>query len=98
VEHTDRFSFGGQNFDTWLDKTFGRKAHAGGRPKGSGALAPADEPLIKKMHELLQSHEAQSANDAARMVAEGAKGSGTVESKQSRLARQYRKKYPLEGN
>jgi hypothetical protein len=83
-------------FDTWLVKTFGPRK--GGRPKGSGSLATADEHLIEEMHKLIQSHEAKSANDAALIVAERAKGSGTVDSKQSRLRRRYLKKYPSERN
>ena len=77
-------------FDRWLKKTFGDKARRGGRPRGSGSWRAADRDLLKKMSQLIKSGSAKSPNDAARQLAEKAQGSGTLESKQSRLARSYR--------
>jgi hypothetical protein len=60
-----------------------------GRPKRSG-WDTADEPLLAEMAALIGNGEAKSANDAARLVASRAAGTGTFESKQSRLAKRYR--------
>jgi hypothetical protein len=85
-------------FERWLKEKFGVRRHAGGRPKGAGSLEAADRPLLRKMHQLLKSHEAKSVHDAARLVAEEAKGSREFVSKQTRLAKRYRLLYPSERN
>ncbi len=64
-----------------------------GRTPGSGSYQKADAPLIKEMKRMIDSAEAKSVNDAAWCVASRAKGSGTVESKQARLARGFRRIY-----
>ncbi len=61
-----------------------------GRPSGSGSWADADAPLVDKMRELIEAGNAKSPNDAASKVAREARGSGTVESKITRLAKRYR--------
>jgi hypothetical protein len=64
-----------------------------GRPKGSGSLAPKDEPLVAKMDELLSSGQATSVQNAATSLAKIAAGSGTLESKRDRLVRRYSAEY-----
>ena len=78
------------DFERWLKKTFGLKTHAGGRPAGSGSWQDADRALITKMHRLIKSKSVNSPNEAARQVASEARGGGTLESKQTRLAKRYR--------
>jgi hypothetical protein len=87
-----------EEFERWLKRTFGYKKHAGGRPVGSGSWQDADQALILKMHRLFKSGAAKSANDAARVVSSEAPGAGTPESKQSRLAKRYRRSFPPERN
>jgi hypothetical protein len=61
-----------------------------GRKKGNGSYAAVDLPLLDEMKELISSHRAASPQEAARMLAGKAHGSGTLESKIERLARRYR--------
>ena len=61
-----------------------------GRKKGDGSYAIIDLPLLSEMKELILSHRAASPEEAARMLAEKAFGSGTQESKVERLAKRYR--------
>jgi hypothetical protein len=86
-------------FENWFQKTFvGTTAKRGGRKLGSGSWKKADEPLIEEMRKLIQSGSAKSAEDAAGKCAERAMGSGTPESKSTRLAKLYRKQFPSEHN
>ncbi len=64
-----------------------------GRRPGTGSYDVADKPLLDKMHGLIKRGRATSANDAARQLADKAQGSSTSESKQTRLAKGYRKIY-----
>jgi hypothetical protein len=63
-----------------------------GSRSGSG-WDKADVPLIAEMDALIKSGNARSANDAARQVAKRAKGDGTLESKQTRLRKAYRRRF-----
>jgi hypothetical protein len=45
------------------------------------------------MHRLIEEGSAKSPHDAAGQLAENAKGAGTVDSKQSRLEKAYRKQF-----
>ncbi|MGO9573530.1 MAG: hypothetical protein ACLPTQ_04280 [Terriglobales bacterium] len=67
-----------------------------GRRPGSGSYDVADRPLLEEMHRLFTSGVAKSPHDAARRLADKAAGGRmtTVESKQTRLAKGYRKIYP----
>jgi hypothetical protein len=78
----------------WLAKTFLPK-NSGGRPLGSGSYEVADEPFMEKMHNLIKSGDAKSANEAAGRFAPEAKGA-SFESKQDRLRRRYLKRYSSE--
>jgi hypothetical protein len=64
---------------------------SGRRP---GYYDVADKSLLEKMRHLIDDGLATSAHDAARQLADKAKGNSTPESKQARLARGYRKMYP----
>ena len=85
-------------FERWLKKTLGHQKHGGGRPTGSGSWQVADEPLVDEMDSMIKTGKAKSPNDAARLLADRASGSGTLVSKQSRLAIRYRKKFGPEKN
>jgi hypothetical protein len=61
-----------------------------GRKKGDGSYATIDLPLLDEMKELILSHRAASPEEAARMLAKKAHGSGSQESKTERLAKRYR--------
>ena len=67
-----------------------------GRQPGTGSWEVADKPLLEEMHCLITSGLAKSPNDAADRVADKAQGGGmtTRASKQTRLAKRYRKIYP----
>ena len=60
------------------------------RKKGDGSYADIDLPLLDEMKELISSHRAASPEEAARMLAKKALGSGSEESKAERLAKRYR--------
>jgi hypothetical protein len=64
-----------------------------GRPRGSGSYALADAPLLQQMKELIETGQASSVNVAASLVADKAKGPGTLESKLTRLRHRYVEKY-----
>jgi hypothetical protein len=64
-----------------------------GRKKGQGSYERLDQQLFSKMKELIAAMKAASPEEAARMVALEAHGSGSIESKTARLARRYRKSY-----
>jgi len=85
------------DFDLWFQRTFGNPNRAG-RKRGSGPYEKDDEPLLMKMHELMQQGNAKSAEGAARQVAKDAKGDSKEMSKRTRLAKAYRKKFLSEGN
>jgi hypothetical protein len=68
------------------------KGRSGRRP-GTGSWAVADGPLREEMHRLITDGVAKSPNDAAGRLAKQAQGGGTLESKQTRLAKAYRKRY-----
>jgi len=85
-------------FERWLKKTFGHQKHGGGRPPGSGSWQVADELLLDEMRNMIKTGKAKSANDAARLLADRARGSGILASKQTRLANRYRKKFGPEKN
>ena len=61
-----------------------------GRKKGDGSYATIDLPLLDEMKELILSHRAASPEEAAKILAEKAFGSGSLESKAERLAKRYR--------
>jgi hypothetical protein len=82
-------------FDLWFKKTFGN-ANLAGRKRGSGSYAQDDEPLLMKMRELVA--HGKSVEGAARIFAKDAIGGGNETSKQTRLAKAYRKKFEAEGN
>lgn len=54
-------------------------------------FARADEPLVKRMHELFETGQQPSLRAAARWLASEAKGGGTPESKADRIYRQRRR-------
>ena len=85
-------------FERWLKTTFGHQKHGGGRPTGSGSWQVADELLLDEMDNMIKTGKAKSPNDAARLLADRASGSGTLVSKQTRLAIRYRKKFGPEKN
>jgi hypothetical protein len=72
------------------------KGRSGRRP-GTGSWNVADKPLLEEMHRLIADGSAKSANDAARQLADRAQGGNTtaLQSKQTRLAKAYRKIYPF---
>jgi hypothetical protein len=87
------------DFERWLRKTFGTATYKPqGRPQGSGSWEDADEVLLQAMHKLIKSGTAKSAYDAARRVADTAPGSGTFESRRSRLARRYNQRFRSVGD
>lgn len=59
-----------------------------GRNKGDGAID--DSAILDEMTTLIDGGKATSPHNAALMVREKAKGSGSLDSKQSRLERKYR--------
>jgi hypothetical protein len=65
-----------------------------GRQKGQGSYALVDQPLLFKMKKIITDKRAASPEEAARMVAREAHGSGTEHSKAERLAKSYRKNPP----
>jgi len=68
----------------------------GGRRRGSGSYAAADNPLMEEMKSLIEDGRAKSAHDAAGKVVDKAQGSHTTpESKRTRLAKRYREKYDV---
>jgi hypothetical protein len=68
------------------------KGRSGRRP-GTGSWDVADKPLLEEMHRLITDGLAKSPNDAARQLADKAKGNSIPGSKQTRLAKGYRRKY-----
>lgn len=66
-----------------------------GRQPGTGSWDAADKPLLEEMHRLIIGGRAKSAHDAAGKLADKAQGYSTPESKQTRLAKRYRKIYPV---
>ena len=72
------------------------KGRSGRRP-GAGSCDVADKPLLEEMHGLITDGLAKSPNDAAGRLADKAQGGSmtTRESKQTRLAKGYRKIYPV---
>ena len=68
----------------------GLQTRTRGRPPGTGSWATADDLLLAGMRELIKAGKAKSPNDAARQVAGEAPGSGTIDSKITRLAKRYR--------
>lgn len=87
-----------REFQDWVNKTFAHEASPRGRRPGSGSWQAADRSLYDKMKRLIDTYDAKSANDAARQVAKEAPGAGTIESKQTRLAKGYRKYIGSERN
>jgi hypothetical protein len=61
------------------------------RLPGSGSWRKADQPLLQEMQRLIDKGTAKSPHDAARRLADKAEGAGTLDSKQSRLGKGYRK-------
>jgi hypothetical protein len=84
-------------FERWFQKTFGAIKRRG-RPPGSGTWEKADEPLLEAMRLLIERGSAKSPEDAARKLVHRAEGAGTPTSKQTRLAKRYRKRFPPERN
>jgi hypothetical protein len=82
------------DFDLWFEKeciSTIKAKKSRGRTIGSGSWVDADKRLLKRMNSLMKSNDAKSPWDAAGLVAAEAKGGGTELSKQSRLAKRYRK-------
>jgi hypothetical protein len=65
------------------------------RQPGTGTWDTADEPLLEEMHHLITSGDARSPHHAAGQLADGARGNSAAASKQTRLAKKYRKKYSV---
>ena len=65
-----------------------------GRKKGTGSFEAVDAPLHVEMRDLLDKGAVVSAEAAARMVADRAHGTSTLDSKTDRLAKGFRGKYP----
>jgi hypothetical protein len=84
-------------FERWFQKAFGTSKRRG-RPPGSGTWEKADEPLLEAMRLLIERGSAKSPEDAARKLVHRAEGAGTPRSKQTRLAKRYRKQFPPERN
>jgi hypothetical protein len=60
-----------------------------GRPIGSGSYAEDDAPLLIEMQRLVDDGKALSAHQASLMVADRARGGGSLESKARRLRNAY---------
>jgi hypothetical protein len=75
---------------TVAPKSSGNLGGKRGRTKGAGSLEGVDAPLIEKMKKLIAEGDAFSPHGAAILVANDAKGAGTVESKATRLANRYK--------
>jgi hypothetical protein len=73
-----------------LTLTHDRSKSRLGRRKGSGSLARFDEPLLRKMKDLIDQGTAVSAEGASSLLAHEAKGGGSRESKAERLAKRFR--------
>lgn len=86
-----------EEFERWFEKAFGQATKRRGRKPGSGSFEHTDEPFLMKMHELMKSGSAKSADDAARQVATSAPGA-SLNSTRTRLAKRYRKRFPPERN
>jgi hypothetical protein len=71
-----------------------RPARRRGRRKGSGSLERQDAPLLVKMKRFLDSGEAVSVREAAKLVVKEASGVGSEESKRTRLEKRFRKENP----
>jgi hypothetical protein len=84
-------------FEVWLKQTFGTGKRRGRRP-GSGSWHIADEPLLLEMKKLIDPRTFRSPEAAAYEVAARAAGGGTRQSKATRLAKQYRERFPSERN
>ena len=65
------------------------------RQPGTGTYDIADAPVLEEMHRLIMNGDAKSPHDAAGQLAHKAKGSMEESSRQTRLAKKYRKKYPV---
>ena len=63
-----------------------------GRTKGTG-FDKADEPLLQRMREMIQTGRASSIWEAAGLCAPKAKGGGTEGSKQRRLSDKYKERF-----
>jgi hypothetical protein len=93
-ESLDRYIGGGSPAEPAANPPkMGQPKDRSSRQPGTGTYA--DEPLLEEMHRLIQSCDAKSPNDAARQLAHAAKGSSEESSRQTRLAKKYRKKYPV---
>jgi hypothetical protein len=71
-----------------------RPARRRGRQKRSGSYERWDAPLLDEMMRLIVEGHADSVEHAAKLVARKAHGTATYESKFTRLAKLFRKKYP----
>jgi hypothetical protein len=93
-----------KEFDQWFAEVFSAKANLktsnrrAGRPPGSGSWGVADDRLLDDMRDMIKSGKAKSPNDAARLLVDRAAGTGTPDSKQTRLANRYRKNFGPEKN
>jgi hypothetical protein len=59
------------------------------KQKGDGSFSGVDAPILAEMKQMIEQGEAASAQEAARKLASKAHGDGTLESKQTRLAKRY---------
>jgi hypothetical protein len=64
------------------------QAHRG-RPKGSGSYDKFDSLLIDEMQTLISNGDAKSPNDAARQLLHKIEGSGSDDSRKTRLVKKY---------
>jgi hypothetical protein len=92
-EHRPVF-FWRDEFERWFEKTFGADpSKRRGRKRGTGSYEKHDEPFLQEMHRLIESGIARSPENAAGQVAHKAHGA-SFESKRTRLAKRYRRRYP----
>jgi len=90
-ESLDRFTGGGRTAKAAANHLERGQA----KPKSrSGFYAVKDRPLVEEMRRLMSDGIVRSVHHAAGQLADRATGDGTVESKQTRLAKAYRRTYP----
>ena len=97
-ESLDRYIGGGSAAEpaaSLLEKGQSKPRRRSSRQPGTGTWDVADERLLEEMHSLITSSgDARSPHHAAGQLAHKAKGN-SLESKQARLAKKYRKKYSV---
>lgn len=71
------------------------KCKVRGRPKGAGGWAGLDEPIVKRMREMMALSPGMTAFNAAAYFTDQAAGNASLETKQRRLAERYRQIYGI---